>query len=157
MLTALALLVIGAVVVLIGASQPWTPIGGWKTAGFPLSPNVMSGYPDDRRAVTGIGLVLLAAVVASMATRGLARRVVGGLVTAAALVLCLSAFRHVTVGPWPLLTAAGAVVAAAAGVLVVRHGRSWPSMSTRYEREAGAATRPATAWEAIDRGEDPTE
>ena len=54
---------------------------------------------------------------------------------------------------------------AAAGLLVVLRGRSWPGMGRRYERPGSPAApaRPQTdedraqaAWRALDRGEDPT-
>jgi hypothetical protein len=45
----------------------------------------------------------------------------------------------------------------AAGLLIVVRGRSWASMSSRYD---APAQRPregeASLWEALDRGEDPT-
>jgi uncharacterized membrane protein (TIGR02234 family) len=54
----------------------------------------------------------------------------------------------------------------AAGLLVVVRGRRWPGMGRRYERADAAAPRPVVrtdeeraqaAWQALDRGEDPTE
>jgi uncharacterized membrane protein (TIGR02234 family) len=76
------------------------------------------------------------------------------------------------VAGWPLLTAVAGVLGGAAGLLVVLRGRGWPGMGRRYERAgsgadgrpaAGPAARPRTdedraqaAWQALDRGEDPT-
>jgi uncharacterized membrane protein (TIGR02234 family) len=68
---------------------------------------------------------------------------------------------------WPVLAVAGGVLGAAAGLLAVLRGAGWPAMGRRYER-SGAETpagraRPMTdddraqaAWQALDRGEDPT-
>jgi len=59
------------------------------------------------------------------------------------------------------------LLAAAAGLLTVLRGRTWPAMGRRYERAAATAPAPARrqsdedraldAWRALDRGEDPTE
>jgi uncharacterized membrane protein (TIGR02234 family) len=67
---------------------------------------------------------------------------------------------------WPLLAVVAGVVGLAAGLLVVLRGRRWPGMGRRYERSAdtgATAARPRTdeeraqaAWQALDRGEDPT-
>jgi uncharacterized membrane protein (TIGR02234 family) len=58
------------------------------------------------------------------------------------------------------------VLAAAGGLLTALRGRDWPAMGARYERRSrqsapaagpihGAGT--VEAWDALDRGEDPTE
>ncbi|KAF4406123.1 MULTISPECIES: TIGR02234 family membrane protein [Streptomyces] len=67
---------------------------------------------------------------------------------------------------WPWISALAGVLLLIAGLLALRHGRRWPSMSGRYERPGGAARRPGGAapdperpeemWKALDRGEDPT-
>jgi uncharacterized membrane protein (TIGR02234 family) len=68
-----------------------------------------------------------------------------------------------------MLVLAAAVLAVAAGLLVVLRGRGWPAMGRRYERPAPgdggpAPARPPTdeerasaAWRALDRGDDPTD
>lgn len=68
----------------------------------------------------------------------------------------------------PLLVAAGGLLVAGGGLAVALRGRGWPGMGVRYERaarhpaaarrpaERSAADRPAAAWDALDRGEDPT-
>jgi uncharacterized membrane protein (TIGR02234 family) len=68
---------------------------------------------------------------------------------------------------WPVLAVGAGAVGLAAGLLVVLRGRRWPGMGRRYERPDAAAPRPAerprteeeraqAAWQALDRGEDPT-
>ncbi|GAB3344047.1 Trp biosynthesis-associated membrane protein [Modestobacter lapidis] len=73
---------------------------------------------------------------------------------------------------WPAVAVAAGLVALLAGLLVAVRGRAWPGMGRRYERAGSATTtasaaaatgRPQTpedrhqaAWQALDRGEDPT-
>jgi uncharacterized membrane protein (TIGR02234 family) len=70
---------------------------------------------------------------------------------------------------WPSMALVAGVLGGAAGLLVVLRGRRWPGMGRRYERAGDdasatrAAARPRTdedraqaAWQALDRGEDPT-
>ncbi|MFC3500389.1 Trp biosynthesis-associated membrane protein [Micromonospora krabiensis] len=92
----------------------------------------------------------------------------------------VAAFEGAVSRQWPALTLVGGLVAAAGGALTALRGRAWPAMGTRYERRAragagrpgtavadgavgeGAAPGPVTgrrtteAWDALDRGEDPT-
>jgi uncharacterized membrane protein (TIGR02234 family) len=64
---------------------------------------------------------------------------------------------------WPVLALLAGLLGAAAGVIAVLRGRGWPAMGRRYERDAGAVLpartdedRAQAAWQALDRGEDPT-
>jgi uncharacterized membrane protein (TIGR02234 family) len=79
---------------------------------------------------------------------------------------------------WPWVCVVGGVVILLAGLLAVIGGRSWPGPTRRYERAPGAADRigsagrpgravaagsapgredtPASTWDALSRGEDPT-
>ena len=71
-----------------------------------------------------------------------------------------SADGRLTWTPWPVVAAAGGVVIVAAAALALRWSGSWPGPSARYERGAaapGPAPGPvADPWEALSRGEDPT-
>ncbi|MEY9861958.1 putative membrane protein (TIGR02234 family) [Catenulispora sp. GAS73] len=65
---------------------------------------------------------------------------------------------------WWALAAFGGVLVALAGVAAVVRGATWPGMSSRYEnaasKTAARAADTGTAkdlWDALDRGEDPTE
>jgi uncharacterized membrane protein (TIGR02234 family) len=65
---------------------------------------------------------------------------------------------------WWALAAFGGVLVVLAGVAAVVRGATWPGMSSRYENAATkAAARAADTgsakdlWDALDRGEDPTE
>ncbi|MFP5371249.1 MAG: TIGR02234 family membrane protein, partial [Actinomycetes bacterium] len=122
-------------------------------------------------AVRGHGRFAVGALVALggavLAWTG-ARALGGGLEEAAAGdQTVVQASVIVTSSAWPLATLSAGLVGALAGLLVVVRGRRWPAMGERYERRAtpgGTATvRPRTdedraqlAWQALDRGEDPT-
>ena len=132
------------------------------------------------------GLLLLAAAAAVPAVRGAARIAVGALVALAGAALAWSALRVLTGGAdpgraapgerrtadlataWPVLCLVAAVLALAAGALVLCRGSTWPGMGRRYERGAGGAApaparartdedRALDAWRALDRGDDPTD
>lgn len=75
-----------------------------------------------------------------------------------------------TTPAWPVTGVCASVVVLVVGVLVVLRGPRWPGMGSRYERPDsrrtagqggagadGAAASPAEAWDALDRGDDPTE
>ena len=71
---------------------------------------------------------------------------------------------HVSVHQgWGILTIACGVIVIAAGAMIAVRGGRWAAMSARYERP-GAEPDPArdrlvadrTLWNALDRGEDPT-
>ena len=65
---------------------------------------------------------------------------------------------------WWILAALGGVLVVLAGVATVVRSATWPGMSSRYENAATRATAHAAdtgsakdLWDALDRGEDPTE
>ncbi|MFD9369657.1 TIGR02234 family membrane protein [Streptomyces sp. NPDC060020] len=183
---ALLLGALGATVVLLASGRTWargtTAIGGDSLQ-----------LAADGRAVTGLpaalAIVGLAALVAVFAVRGRSRLLVSGLLALSGLGAALSALlgsdgrraldaeaarttadsaahaAALTQTTWPYVTAAGAVLILAAGLLALRFGRGWPSMGGRYERDGSPRTRtvaavdpdrPEDLWKALDRGEDPT-
>ncbi|MFI6649613.1 TIGR02234 family membrane protein [Streptomyces sp. NPDC050529] len=178
----------GATVVLLASGQTWA---GGKAAvgGGTLALNA------DGQDVTGLpaalAIVGLAALVAVFAVRGAGRLAVAGLLALSGLGAALSAYLGAsdsaaldekaaqTTGDtsasiealshtaWPYVTAAGGLLILLAGLLALRFGSRWPTMSGRYERDgtprprkAPRATpdpdRPEDLWKALDRGEDPT-
>lgn len=67
---------------------------------------------------------------------------------------------------WPAFAAVGGLLLAGAGLLVAVRGRRWAVLSRRYDAPAARSEAPAPTsgpvaerelWEALDRGEDPTE
>ncbi|MFI1650610.1 TIGR02234 family membrane protein [Streptomyces avidinii] len=183
---ALLLGALGATVVLLASGRTWAR----GTAAIGSDSLQLTA---DGRAVTGLpaalAIVGLAALVAVFAVRGRSRLLVSGLLALSGLGAALSALfgadgrraldaqaarttadsaAHVaglTQTTWPYVTAAGAALILAAGLLALRFGRGWPSMGGRYERDGSPRTRTAAAvdpdrpedlWKALDRGEDPT-
>lgn len=177
---------LGAAVALLATSATWVhtevrdaaATGGGVTAA-PLSAKLGGG--DLAPAVSAFALLGLATAVALVATRGIGRRVVGVLVAAAGVGVIVYAARvgfdpepvvrgtqrviglvpsgrpslgsvRVTAAPWAALV--GGVALLGAGALAVAFGQSWPAMGGRYQTRA---PRPMDAWEAIERGQDPTD
>ena len=134
----------------------------------------------------GMGWVGLAAVAGIFATRGWGRVIIGMVVVVAGLVTIVGSIgfgvdpEPALVGalsdrlsggapeqwsstPWWLLGLIGGLGLAAVGVLTLARGRTWPGLSRRYERATkikttgpGGPMSSLTAWDALDRGEDPT-
>ncbi|MGW4943653.1 Trp biosynthesis-associated membrane protein [Actinoplanes sp. NPDC004185] len=127
--------------------------------------------------VIGLALVALAGAGALLATRGLLRRCLGGLlalVGAGVAAGAVAGRAGLDVGAagtgatvWPVVCVLGGLLIVLGGVWAARSGHEWPSMGARYERR-GAAAAPVTdadvdqrvdtraAWDALDRGDDPT-
>jgi uncharacterized membrane protein (TIGR02234 family) len=156
---ALLLDLVGAGVALLVSSRTW------QSAHF-----LRSGLGDIDAGLTGrnidssptaLALAALAGIVALIATRGLARRVVGGLVAVVGVALVWrslrsagavsasrarsivedhhqgialpSAAQHVAVhAAWPVLSAIAGALVMVAGVLVAVRGHRWQSMAARY-------------------------
>lgn len=159
---ALLLQIAGAAAVLLVSTRSWQTITTIRSK--PFRPDVLEaiGRTIDA-APTALGLVGLAGVVAVLATRGLARRVVGVLVLfagAATVWRSITALpavssaraasivrdkhslvantavlaRHVTTHPqWGALSIAGGIAIIIAGALVALRGADWGGMSARYE------------------------
>ena len=107
---------------------------------------------------TGLPWLALAVVLGVVATRGWGRTVVGALIAAAGLasmVMCLLG----SIPGSPLLGAVSGALLALGGAWTAVAGRSWPAMGARYDagRPASRRARSLSAWEAQDRGIDPTE
>jgi uncharacterized membrane protein (TIGR02234 family) len=163
----LVTLVIGAGVVLLCASRSWQTITTPRPRPFADDVLAVSGRTIDS-ASTALGLVALAGVVAVIATRGIARRIVGVLVAIAGAALiwrgsnsigAVSQARaralvhgkhphvvqsgtavHVVTHPaWGALSIIGAVLVLISGVVIAVRGARWGAMSARYESPTKAA------------------
>lgn len=172
----------GAAIVAGFAGRTWVTVSeraGNGLAGFDqhLSGRSLSSV------LAALGWAGLAGIAALLATRGWVRVAVGVLLTTFGVVVAIAspaAVRHarvvaaagdrsnlarlggdlaVHVNGWWILSLAGGVLLAAAGLLTIVRGRRWPGMSARYDRPGAAAPAgddPASLWKALDRGDDPT-
>ncbi|WP_246613429.1 Trp biosynthesis-associated membrane protein [Paractinoplanes bogorensis] len=125
----------------------------------------------------GLALVGLAGAGALLATSGRLRRGLGVLLALAGAGIAVSAIigrAGLETGDagaggtlWPIVCAAGGVAVAWGGLTAARLGHLWPAMSARYERKPAAVAPAApidtnkpvesrTAWDSLDRGDDPT-
>jgi uncharacterized membrane protein (TIGR02234 family) len=158
---ALAAQIVGAAAILLIATREWQTVTTVRPRPFGTDVLGVSGRTVDG-AITALALVALAGVVAVIATKGPARRVIGALVAVAGLGLVwrtstafgavsgararsLVGAKHpqvvgtaqVTTHPvWPTLSLVAAVLVVAAGVAVALRGGQWAGMSSRYERQA---------------------
>jgi hypothetical protein len=140
----------GGGLVLFGAGRPWNA---------PDSGALVTGDVNPVGSLlSSLGAVLLLGTIVVAVTRSAGRRL-SGVITAAtgltATVVTATAAGGWT--GWRLGVLAGAVLAAAAGLLAAARGPRWAGMSRRYD--APAAPRPpheSDPWRALDRGEDPT-
>lgn len=179
-LATLGLLVVGGVLGLVTATRVWgTAMQRGSLSTVPLEVTGNDLVP----LASAVSLVSLAAVVAVPAVRGVGRRIVGGVlillgggVAIASWMVALSLDERVadwagsTAGSetfagivatepiWAFGLVVSSLVIWTSGILVAVRGPAWPGMSARYERRPRRADRPSRdAWEALDRGEDPTE
>jgi uncharacterized membrane protein (TIGR02234 family) len=178
----------GAAVALVAGGQVWSESSVSFAQG---EVPVRAKGGDVTELPSALALVGLAALVAVFAVRRKSRAAVAGLLTmcgagtigsalfsaddraplaekaAEASGLAHSGVEAVHVTAWPYLSAGGGLLLLFAGVLAVKFGSQWPSMSgsARYERTSrkprGAPPevdpdRPEDLWKALDRGEDPT-
>ncbi|MFD3655864.1 TIGR02234 family membrane protein [Streptomyces sp. 24-1644] len=178
----------GATVVLLASGQTWAE--GEAAVGGGTLPLTADGQ-DVTGLPAALAIVALAALVAVFAVRSGSRVLVAGLLALSGLGAGLSAgfgasdsaaldekaaqttgntsatIDALTHTAWPYVTAVGGLLILLAGLLALRYGSRWPTMSGRYERDgtprprkAAAAApdpdRPEDLWKALDRGEDPT-
>jgi uncharacterized membrane protein (TIGR02234 family) len=161
---ALLLDLLGAAGALLVALRRWQTITTPRPA--PLHDDLLrvSGRTIDA-APTALALVALAGVVAVLATRGMVRRVIGGVLALAGVGLIWRAVasagsvstsraralvreHHATVTAsggrphvatsevWPALTVVCGVLVLGAGALIAWRGHDWQAMSARYERSS---------------------
>lgn len=183
---AVALCVAGAALVLLAASQPWVVAVVDPGPPLPPSREPLTGAAvvPPVPALGWVALAGAAALLATrrtgrlvvgalllLAGAGTALLAAGALLDARAALPALAAggtaepaVRSLEQTVWSLPAVVGGGLVAAAGLLTAVRGRSWSAMPGRYD--APGAPRPAeprrrvdpdaAAWEALDRGEDPT-
>jgi uncharacterized membrane protein (TIGR02234 family) len=167
---ALLLDLVGTGGALLLASRPWQTVTAERAAPFPSIRADVTGRTLDA-APTALALVALAGVVAVLATRGLARRVVGAVIALAGAGLIWRAIVSAgavasgrardLLGPpysdvgfplvaqaeahpvWPALTGVCGLLVAVSGVLIAWFGHRWQTMSKKYEPAPARESDPA--------------
>lgn len=166
---ALGLLVLGGAGALLASGRAWQTVTAPRPRPFADAVVEVSGRTLEP-AVAALGVVALAGVVAVLATRGLARRIVGGLLAAAAIGLAWAAIAgmqsvsaararslvadartaagldstrapHVAVhAVWPVLVLVCALVVLLGGVAIAAWGHRGMALSSRYEAPSGSSS-----------------
>jgi tryptophan-associated transmembrane protein len=158
-----------SVVALFALSRTWQVVVTVQAAPLPAQVREVTGSAL-RPELTAFALVGLAGAAALLATRATARRLIGAPLGLAGLVLAAGSATLLNQAgirlAWVLLTLVGGLALSAAGGLVLASAGGWPDPAARYERhlerhperlpEPGAASE-VGLWDAIDRGEDPTQ
>lgn len=162
----------GAGLTIYAVTRTWSSTVEHRTGLSDLT-TVRTGA-DEQPWLVGLAVVALAGAGALLATRGVVRRVLGGVLMLAGAGIvagAVAARAGLDAGEagagavfWPVACVIGGAVVAAGGFLAARHGHRWAAMSSRYERRPepvvvninkdGADNR--AAWDALDRGDDPT-
>jgi uncharacterized membrane protein (TIGR02234 family) len=164
-----ALAVVGGAVVLVASGQPWAH-AVVSVSGSPQAPQRvdLSGRTV-APLVAALGLVVLAAVVALLATRSVARMAMGVVIAlAGALIIgatastssaqvrngsalhdrvSTSSLRDARVSvqlrSWRHVAAGGGLLIVAAGLIAAARGRSWAGMGRRFDAPTAAVPAPA--------------
>lgn len=175
----LGLLAAGAIA-LFAVTRAWAS-ATVRTPGLPTDHLSVSGV-DAAPILAGLAVVIVAAALGIVAAGGWLRQLVGLLI---AVVGAFAALRALTLNAggaalgralkdspayvgavppvngaaWPWLAALAFGVAGVLGVVVTTRGRTWPRMSTRYDRAELPPADPNDStdlWRAQDQGQDPT-
>lgn len=102
-----------------------------------------------------IGVVALAAVAGILATKKYGRIIIGGLLAVFAGSACVQILTDSGGAGIALAATATLALIAIIGVLVIIRGSRWPMMGTKYDRAKTKKTD-ESAWDVLDRGDDPT-
>lgn len=166
----LAVLLVGAGLVLLAASQPWSMIADPTLS---VSPEVMATLEGQAvaPAAQALGYVGLAGVVGLLATRRIGRTVIGCVLVLAGVGVVLASLFWTAEAPvlagdaatgldrtaWSWISVVGGGLVGLAGLATAVRGHRWSAMGSTYDSPSGRASRSAEdPWAALDRGEDPT-
>jgi hypothetical protein len=168
------MLAVGGALLLVASWLPWATAQVALVAGVDSARTISLAGREVAPGVAFAGWIALAGIGGVIAARGWGRVVVGIVLVVLGLGALAAAFWFAVLpGPaaesaarafgvpasvaatgwWAMAALGGALVAFAGGWVAVR-GRGWPALGRRYER---AGDTPSTAWDALDRGIDPTD
>jgi uncharacterized membrane protein (TIGR02234 family) len=170
---------VGGLLVLLASGRQWAQSTVHNVAGGEPAALTVTGHVV-APALPALGFALVALAAAILASKRVMRRVVGVVivfVAAATIGVSFSArddvsgaLEHREVGAqglavhasangWWVVAAIGGLLAVVAGVLTVVRGEQWSGLGAKYDapNTARPTKDPAIlAWDALDRGEDPT-
>jgi uncharacterized membrane protein (TIGR02234 family) len=180
---ALALLAVGAVLLLVGFGRTWVT-AVVRDAGLPTVTVELTGR-DLAPAGAAMAVVALAGLAALVATRRVGRMLTGLVLALAGLIAVGSALRYgawsgstmalvadragvaasdattsTTTTLWWVVAAVGGALVLTAGALSLVASSTWTTLGGRYERRSSTQPAPkaaaASAWDQLDAGLDPT-
>lgn len=150
---------VGGVAVMVGVAKPWATATA-QQAGLPELHADVTGA-DLAPLAGALGVVVLAAFGAVIATRGRARQTIGVLVVLASLVVLVSAIHppaatdalrdalaakgwsggdvDTSTAAWRWVALAGSLAAIAAGLAISLYGARWATMGAAYDAPAPTA------------------
>ena len=175
LVVAVLLCLAGAALLLLATSRTWLSVTSAAVPPLPARTVTVEGAML-APGVRALALLGLAGVAALPATRAWGRLAVGALLALAGGLAGVLVVRvladppgaidaadvHLTgelpgLGGWPYVGLLGAALLLAAGVLTVVRGRTWSALGSTYDAPtAPAAAKEPSAWDALDRGVDPT-
>lgn len=160
---------LGAVGVAVGSGHPWITATS-TTSGLPTISASASGA-DLAPLAAALGVVVLAAFGAVVATRGWVRRGLGAAITLASIVVVVSVLRPsgatdvltsalsakgwsgggyaTSTQAWRWLVLISAVATAAAGATTAAYGGQWAVMGSRYDAPTGGEAPVAKSAEEL--------
>lgn len=172
---ALLLVLVGAALLFLAGGREWAT--GTLAAQAPLpSTRLVATGSTVVNGLSGLAVLGLAGLAAVAATKGRGRALVGALLAAAGIVTVAVVVRALAGGApkaldtaaadgsftvWPFVSLVAGLLLTAGGLTVAVRGQRWAALSTRYDAPATRAERPpprpeVAAWDAMDRGHDPT-
>jgi uncharacterized membrane protein (TIGR02234 family) len=177
---ALVAVAIGGALILVASGRVWST-ATVHVPGAPTSTVSVTGRTVEP-SLPALGIALLALAVAVIAASGVMRRLVGAVVALLGAIAVGTAIAgrgavssaltaheigdanipvHGTANGWWVLAAIGGAIALLVGIVVTARSNRWAAMGRKYEapqpKIAATADPSDSAWEALDRGEDPTE
>jgi hypothetical protein len=160
--------VIGGALAFYATGRTWVSHSVTRPA--PLPPQVVHSTGRELAGwATASALVAMAGGLALLATRGRPRLVVAALIALAGVGVVVGGIRGLSDGSsvlWPAICGLVGLLVLAAGVLAMARSRTWSAMGARYDAPSARAKAagptgpdapPAALWDALDRGDDPTE
>lgn len=112
-----------------------------------LAVGAVAGFVADPAPATALAVLALAGIPMVFAVPPRGRPFVGVTLAAVAVLVAMSSWDD-------LLAALAAASVIVAGVLLAWHGRSWPALARRYDRDGAPAE--VDLWRELDSGRDPT-